>query len=167
MTEYLNRNQFLQLQTKTKALRDWLLVTVQYETGCTVSELINIKREDIHEQHIYIQQRECRVSDDLLAKLSTYVHTHNSPYLFPSRQQPKLTAKRVQQIIKKYLQELDVALTKETPHVLRYTHIAHAIQQNIPLSAIKQQTGLGEMRLSQIVSEVACSQEDAYARMFT
>lgn len=165
MIEYLDKQQLAQLQALTSELRDWLLITTQYETGCTVSELVNIKKEDIQKDAIRIDERLCKVSQNLLNKLLAYINTHNSPYVFPSRQQESLSTKRVQQIIKKHLKVLDVQ--KPTPHVLRYTHIAHAVQQSIPLHAIKAQTGLGELRLSQIVSEVHLPDEDAYTRLFS
>jgi site-specific recombinase XerD len=167
VVEYLTKKQILQLQARTRVLRDWLLVTTQYQTGCTVSELTHIKREDIREHDILIDGRVCRVSTELLQKLSRYLKNHDSPYVFVSRQQPQLTDKRVQQIIKKRLKELDPKLSKATPHVLRYSHIVHAAKQNIPLRSIMDQTGLGELRLTQILSDVLPAQENAYERMFT
>ncbi|MFT4250371.1 MAG: tyrosine-type recombinase/integrase [Candidatus Woesearchaeota archaeon] len=165
MIEYLEIDEIQQLKALTKEQRDALLIATQYETGCTVSELINIRREDLRERHIHVEDRLCRVSTTLLEQLSLYVKTHESPYVFPSRQQDRLTQKRVQQIIRKRLRALNKDLDKTSPHLLRYSHIVHAVQQNIPLQAIMQQTGLKEMRLSQIISQIQTS--TGYEEMFT
>ena len=167
MITYLNERQLEQLRNSAKNLRDWLLIVVQYETGCTVSELVLIKREDIKHNSIQVANRQCIVSTNLINKSREFLKGHSSPYLFPSRQKPYMTTKRVQQIIREYLQNLNFpGIDKHTPHLLRYTHIAHAVKQNIPFKAIQEQTGLKELRLSQIVASVTPSEQKGYGRMF-
>ena len=165
MTEYLTQQQLEELKARTKAPRDRLLIQTQYETGCTVSELVNIKREDINKHSIHVAERECRVSKQLIEELSLYVQRHQSPYVFASRQNQNLTTKRVQQIIKALVNKVDKEIQKTTPHLLRYTHIIHAAKQHIPLPAIMRQTGLAEQRISQILSQ-ALDDEDGYERLF-
>lgn len=165
MTEYLTQQQLEQLEARTKAPRDRLLIRTQYETGCTVSELVSIKREDLREHGIRVGERDCHVSQELLEELRRYAQTHRSDYLFTSRQNDSLTTKRVQQIIKQALNKLSADIEKPTPHLLRYSHIIHAAQQHIPLKDIMAQTGLAEQRLSQILSELPTDQE-AYRRLF-
>lgn len=165
MTEYLTQQQLERLQALTKVPRDRLLIRTQYETGCTVSELVEIKREDLGKDHIKVGERKSHVSKSLLEALRAYLRTHHSPYVFTSRQNNSLTTKRVQQIIKQALKRLDADLEKQTPHLLRYTHIVHAAKQRIPLKAIMDQTGLAEQRVSQILSELP-SQEEEYGRLF-
>lgn len=166
MIEYLTQQQLHQLQARTKAPRDRLLIQTQYETGCTVSELVNLKREDLKKHSILVDERECYVSEHLLEELAVYLRRHQSSYVFTSRQQHKLTTKRVQQILKELLEELDAPIQKTTPHILRYTHIVHAAKQHIPLSSIMRQTGLAEQRLSQILTQAIPEQANDYERLF-
>lgn len=166
MVEYLTQQQLQRLRELAKAPRDALLIEVQYQTGCSVSELINIKKADVASGRIRIQDRVCVVTPKLTEQLLSYAKTHKSPYVFATRQSPQLTQKRVQQIVKKYLRKLSCTLNKKTPHILRYTHIAHAIKQHIPFSAIKQQTGLGELRLSQLFSELSENDLQGYTEVF-
>ena len=154
MVEYLSQQQLKRLLDLAKAPRDSLLLRVQYETGCTVSELVGIARKDILDDRILIEHRPCFVSASLLRDLHRYLTTHQSPYLFCSRQSPQLTSKRVQQIVKKYLRRLDPDIDKKTPHLLRYTHIAHALAKRIPLKDIMGQTGLKPMRMAQLAEEL-------------
>lgn len=166
MVEYLTQKQIQQLKSLATAPRDRLLIEVQYQTGCSVSELVNIKKTDLEKRAIHIQDRSCIVSEQLLKDLSAYAATHDSPYIFATRQSPQLTCKRVQQIVKRYVRKVSPSITKKTPHILRYTHIAHAIKQRIPFAAIQQQTGLGEMRLSQLFAELSEPEHKEYRKVF-
>jgi len=143
-----------------------LLIEVQYQTGCSVSELIDIKKSDVRKDSIRILDRTCYVTSSLIDALVAFGKSHDSPFIFATRQSPQLTQKRVQQIVKKYLARLPGDIDKKTPHILRYTHIAHAIKQHIPFSAIKQQTGLGELRLSQLFSELSGKEPQDYGKVF-
>lgn len=167
MREFLTQQQLSHILDSVRSLRDWLLIRVQYETGCTVSELIHIKREDIRAGRIKTGDRTARVSTDLTRRCKEYLGTHGSDYLFPSRQSPHLTVKRIQQITKKLLKDCNIRVDKKTPHLFRYTHIIHAHEQGISMPAIMQQTGLGELRISQIINECTEPAEDEYRRMFT
>lgn len=163
---YLTTEQLDALREGTETLRDYLLIEVQFETGCTVSELASIKRDDVKSTHIKVSDRTCRVSETLLKRIQEFLKQHESRYLFPSRQQEAITCKRVQQIVKKYIKGLTPTVSKQSPHILRYTHIVHALKNNIPPPAIMKQTGLGELRISQIIAQVQSADQDSYSRMF-
>lgn len=167
MTEYLTHKQIKQLEALTKAPRDKLLIRTQYETGCTVSELVNLKREDLKNHSIHVNNRTCYVSKELLEELDHYLQRHKSRYVFTSRQNNQLTTKRVQQITKQLIQQVDSSIQKPTPHILRYSHIVHAAQQQIPLNNIMQQTGLAEQRISQVLTQALDSEDQAYTRLFS
>lgn len=152
--DILSQQQLKRLLDLAKAPRDALLIRTQYETGCTVSELTQIQRSDLNDSTITIQHRPCHVSGSLLTDLKKLTQTHTSPYVFASRQSDCLTSKRVQQIVKRYLKQLDPTLEKKTPHLLRYTHIAHALAKHIPAKAIMAQTGLQELRMAQLMQEL-------------
>ncbi len=141
------------------------MIEVQYQTGCTVSELVAIRKKDVQQGSIVVGGRHCIVSEELTRNLKDYFRSHDSAYAFPSRQTPQMVPKRVQQIVKKYLLRVDGTLEHATPQILRYTHIAHALEQHVPLPAIRAQTGLGELRLAQIADDVTQGTQDAYRRM--
>lgn len=166
MVEYLTQQQIRRLRELAKAPRDYLLIEVQYQTGCSVSELVDIKKTDVTPTFIRIQGRKCFITQTLAKQLLSYAQSHDSEYVFATRQSPQLTQKRVQQIVKGYLNKLSADIYKKTPHILRYTHIAHAIKQHIPFSAIKEQTGLGDLRLSQLFSELSEEEPQDYGRVF-
>jgi len=89
----------------TLSKRDELLIRILSEVGCTVSELVNIKVEDIKTNSMFVgeQRRKVEISTLLYEKIRKYIHTNSSEFLFSSRQSKKLNVRRVQQIIKKHL----------------------------------------------------------------
>jgi integrase len=89
----------------TLSKRDELLIKILSEIGCTVSELVNIKVEDIKTNSIFVgkQRRKVEMSTLLYEKIRKYTNTNSSEFLFSSRQSKKLNIRRVQQIIKKNL----------------------------------------------------------------
>jgi integrase len=162
--EYLTQQQLHHLLSLADAPRDRLLMQTMYQTGCTVGELVTIRATDIQERAILIHNRACQVSPQLTRELHAYCTSHASVYAFPTRQSGRMTEKRVQQLIKGYLARLGLPLRKPTPHVLRYTHVAHALEKRIPLRDIMQQTGLKEQRLAQLAASLSLS--EGYGRMF-
>jgi len=85
--------------------RDYLLIRILREVGCTVSELVNIKVEDIYTNSIIVgkQRRHIEISIGLREEIKNYLKKSSSEFLFSTRQSPKLEVRRVQQIVKKYL----------------------------------------------------------------
>ena len=99
------RNPVTSKHISTLSKRDELLIRILSEIGCTVSELVNIKVEDIKTNSIFVgeQRRKVEISALLYEKIRKYTHTNSSEFIFSSRQSKKLNVRRVQQIIKKNL----------------------------------------------------------------
>jgi integrase len=149
VTEYLSREELEQLLQAVPSQRDKLLVRLLYESGCSISELSDLRTHAIHtDGTVSFGSRKAHISSDLAQELIKQAST----YIFHTRQTPTITPKRIQQILKPHI--ASVHKGKITPHVLRYTHIVHAYQQGLPLSVISQQTGLTCVRLAQIVGEL-------------
>jgi hypothetical protein len=74
-----------------------------------------------------------------------------------------MTTKRVHQLVEKYC--VLSALPALGPQILRYTHIVHAYQKNIPIDAIQHQVGLKRSRAIEIFQELPeLDTKDAYKR---
>jgi integrase len=85
-------------------IRQRVLVRLLSESGCTASELVEIKVGDIKDKGILIGERlhsaSARLWQDLLAMLRERKDYFPSAHLFNSRQSNKLDVRRVQQITK-------------------------------------------------------------------
>lgn len=168
---YLNESQLKELFASLDSGRDQLLFLVLYETGCTVKELVHIKREHIDFENETIsfpgehskskKARVTQISPELTYQLKHFVRNKEvDEFLFSSRESERMSPRRVRQIVKAYGRN---ALQQEiTPISLRYTHIAHAISRGIPLSAIQDQVGLKNLRLSQLSKQFVKKQKRGY-----
>ena len=156
--QYLSKKEFNRLKNQIDNSRDQLLLNLLYETGCTVNELINIKVKDIHfgkkiikfpsESTKSNKSKISFISKTLTEKIKKFTEKQISSYLFVTRQSSQITTKRVRQLIQFYSQK--AGLGKINPQVIRYTHIAHALEKGIPLTVIQKQVGMERLRILQI-----------------
>ncbi|MFC1800612.1 tyrosine-type recombinase/integrase [Nanoarchaeota archaeon] len=166
--QHLLREEFNRLKYIIDCKRDQLILNILYETGCTVNELVNIKIKHINFRNRTIKfppestktnKKRFSFISPALAKQIKKFSSEQKEFLFSSRQSPQLTTKRVRQIIQSYSEA--AGLGKINPQIIRYTHIAHALERGIPLTAIKKQIGIGRLRIVQVESVKTESRESS------
>ena len=171
---YLSNAQYARLLGVISEERGRLILQVLYETGCTVNELVNIKVSDVDfEQNIIKfpsdntkthRSRVSHVSKRLIETIDNFVKP-GLLYLFSTRQSGQITTKRVRQLILAFSKR--AKLTKVTPQIIRYTHIAHALRKRIPLAAIQKQVGMERLRMVQIYEVLVPEEkENAYDKFW-
>jgi site-specific recombinase XerD len=149
VTEYLQKEELDKLIHSITNPRDRLLVRLLYESGCSVSEISELKTSAVHpDGTIHFIDRTAFISTELAQELLKQA----DQYIFHTRQTPTITPKRIQQILKPYIASIHKG--KTTPHILRYTHIVHAYKQGLQLQVISEQTGLTPIRLAQILGDM-------------
>ncbi len=158
VVESLSKRDFSRLKDQIDNDRDKLILNVLYETGCTVNELVKIKIKEIDFEKKIIKfpsastksnkPRVSYISKNLVNEITEYIKNHDSPNLLASRQSSQITTKRVRQLIQSYSQK--AGLGKINPQVIRYTHIAHALEKGITLAAVQKQVGMERLRMVQI-----------------
>ncbi len=153
MVDYLDYEEYQSFISSIERERDKLVAQFLYESGCTVSELAELKTSAIRSDGtITFSDRAATISP----QLAHTVLKQANAFAFSSRQDESITPKRLQQILKPHLAR--IRRGKVTPLVLRYTHIVHAYQQGLPLTTICKQTGLTPVRLAQILSNLPTQQ---------
>jgi integrase len=138
--------------TQVKALlnahsnkRNNLLIRVLFELGCTVSELVNIKVEDINTNSIRVgkQKRSVELSIELREEIQDYLKAFpSSGFLFSTRQSPKIDVRRVQQLVRIYV--------KHKPTELRHARIAELAKEN-GIKELKNICGLKGLKIKSIL----------------
>ena len=169
--KYLSKAEFTRLRNQIKDDRDQLILDVLYETGCTVNELVHIQIFDVDFTNGVInvrsentkshRSRKCFVSKKLV---STIKKLGKVTYILATRQSSQITTKRVRQLIQYYSKK--AKLGKINPQVIRYTHIAHALEKGIPLTAIQKQVGMERLRMVQIYEALVPEEKEGYERFF-
>lgn len=157
--------------TKQKlGLRDRALLEIMYATGMRVSEVINLKEEDIHAELKLIKvfgkgskERLVPVTDLALDWLKKYQETvreplllekgENSEFVFLNNRGQSLTRQAVWQIIKRYCKLCGI--TKDvTPHTLRHTFATHLLENGADLRVVQEILGHSDISTTQIYTNL-------------
>ncbi|WP_299525210.1 site-specific tyrosine recombinase/integron integrase [uncultured Methanobrevibacter sp.] len=141
-------------------LRDKLIVTLLYSSGLRVSELINLKINDINfnEKKMTVKGKDnnriilLNKSSILLLKKYLQKRTQQSEYLFVNKSGNQLTSRYVQLMIKKYGEESKLD-KKITPHVLRHSYATNLLKQGVNIKIIQQLLGHTNISTTQIYTQ--------------
>ncbi|MFK8046026.1 MAG: tyrosine-type recombinase/integrase [Crocinitomicaceae bacterium] len=139
--------------------RDELILELFYQTGIRLSELINLRLNQIGSNQIKVlgkrnKERIIPISDDLFILLSGYIKLRDkidpeSENLIISKSGKKLEPKFVYSKVNYYLSKV-TNLKKKSPHVLRHTFATHMLNNGASLEAIKSILGHTDLTATQV-----------------
>jgi len=144
--------------------RDRLIILMLYGTGLRVSELCNLRRDDLNLDEGFLIVRMGKGSKDrivplpveLIEEIKRYLNEREdeSPYLFVERRRKKkdkLSPKTVWYIIRKYGK---IAGVDVTPHRLRHSFATHLLERGIDIRAIQELLGHSNLSTTQVYTKV-------------
>lgn len=140
--EYLEEKQLKKIQTNITNKEHQLIFETLIQTGCTLTELTNIKKTDVQKDTIKIGERKTNISSELSKRL----RETKSEFVFYTRQSPKISDKRVFQIIKDYAKKS--GLKTASPQIIRNTYVVNALKKGISKTKISEQTGIKNLSLN-------------------
>lgn len=142
-----------------EGVRDQLIMTLFYQTGIRLSELINIKENDVGVNEIRVtgkrnKQRLIPLTPNLLNIIDLYREEKNKlfgthSYLILTDKGNKLYEKFVYRKVNSYL-SLVSSKQKKSPHILRHTFATHMLNNGADLNAIKELLGHENLAATQI-----------------
>jgi len=146
-----------------EGIRNKTIIETFYNTGIRLSELINIKNNDIdfYTKTIKVlgkrnKERIIPINHNFLKVLSDYKKNkeHNfssleNDYFFVTDKGNKLYEKFVYRIVNKYL-NLVTTIEKKSPHVLRHTFATHLLNHGADLNAIKELLGHANLSATEV-----------------
>ncbi|MBI9037039.1 MAG: tyrosine-type recombinase/integrase [Bacteroidales bacterium] len=147
-----------------EAARDRLILDIFYSTGIRLSELINLKSENIDFKKFQIKvlgkrnkERIIPFSKGINNLILNYITLKNNyfnnkitdSYLFLSKSGKKAYPKLIYRVVNKYLSKI-TTLKKLSPHVLRHTFATHMLNNGADLNAIKELLGHSNLSATQI-----------------
>ena len=149
--------------------RNKAMLETLYATGLRITELINLKFNDIDLENCYLRvigkgskERIVPLSDIAIKYLNIYINNYrsiildnkNSDYLFISNAKNKITRQGFFKIIKQ--QARICGLTKEiSPHILRHSFATHLLHHGADLRVIQELLGHSDISTTQIYTHLA------------
>lgn len=148
-------------QNTKKGLKELVILSILYDTGVRVNELINLSLDDIRLGEVSTikvlgkgnKYRTIPISDNLKILLSQYINKFNitTGILFKSNQNKKYTSNGIRYIISKYTKEINF---KVTPHTFRHSKASHLVEANVPLIYIRDILGHEHVSTTEIYAKV-------------
>ena len=148
-------------QNTKKGLKELVILSILYDTGVRVNELINLSLDDIRLGEVSTikvlgkgnKYRTIPISDNLKILLSQYISKFNitTGILFKSNQNKKYTSNGIRYIISKYTKEINI---KVTPHTFRHSKASHLVEANVPLIYIRDLLGHEHVSTTEIYAKV-------------
>ena len=149
-------------------IRDKLIIEMFYSTGIRVSELSNLKINDIDfkEKKINIlgkgsKERIVLFGDRCLNLINLYLdksrpfilNDGDSPYLFVNKRKNRLSENSIRIIIKDVLKKSGLNV-KLTPHVLRHTFATDLLNNGADLRTVQELLGHENLQTTEVYTHI-------------
>jgi len=144
-----------------KGKTEQLILSLFYNTGMRLSELINLKEKQVDEDYSQLKvlgkgnkERIIPVSKELLKEIKNYmaqkpVKLKGVAEVFVNEKGKSLYPKYVYNTVKKYL-GMVTTLKKKSPHILRHTFATHLMNNGADLNAVKELLGHSSLAATQV-----------------
>ena len=158
----LTSEEVKKLIESTQNIKHRLIIKILYGCGLRVSEVINLKKEDIdfNERLIKIRlakgrkDRFVNIPNSVFNELNNYYELVNEDFLFPSNRGGKLTTKTIQLIIKNSARRAGIKKNIH-PHTLRHSFATHLLENGTDLRIIQKLLGHSDIKTTQIYLSVS------------
>ncbi len=137
--------------------RDRLILRILYRCGLRVSELTNLKIEDINFDEGIITIRSGKGDKDRIVPIDAntldlidfYKAGAEKGYLILSERGGSLSTRQVERIVKKYAKK--AGLKKNVyPHMLRHSFAVHCLKEGMNLRTVQKMLGHSSLTTTQI-----------------
>ena len=160
----LTKQEITSLIDSTETKKSKLIIQLLYSSGIRVSELINLKKQDLdfNENAGWVRSGKGKkdrmfiLSKTLSKKLQKFIEKNPEwKYLF-SKEKP-LTARNIQKIVQKAAKKS--GMRKEVhPHTLRHSFATHLLDQGVDLRKIQFLLGHSSIATTQIYTHISQEQ---------
>ena len=162
LPEVLAAEEVRRLVDSTMNVKHKLILKLLYGCGLRVSEVVNLKKEDINfdEGLIHVRlskgrkDRFVKIPDSLKGELEGYSKLSEGAHFFMSQRGGKLTTATIQKIVKNAAKKAGIK-KRVSPHTLRHSFATHLLEQGIDLRIIQKLLGHSDIKTTQIYTQVS------------
>lgn len=157
--EIINLINVIEFEDSFFGLRDKLLITLFYQTGVRLSEIIELKEDDVRVDDIKVlgkrnKERIIPLSGKVKNLITEYrkikhLEFPNIKYFFIGDKGNKMYEKFVYRKVNYYLSMVS-SKQKRSPHILRHTFATHMLNNGADLNAIKEILGHENLSATQV-----------------
>lgn len=147
---------------KAQTHKDKAIIDLLYSSGLRVSELINIKRNDINLKANYLKctgkgnkERLLPFGDKVKYALNIYLQEENVPedgYLFIDKNSNPLSRHYIWRLVKQLSKHLGKNIT---PHTLRHSFATHMLENGADLRVVQELLGHSDISTTQIYTHIS------------
>lgn len=155
---------------KKMGIRDRAILEVMYATGMRVSELTNLRLNDLHLDVHLVQprgkgdkERIIPIGEVAESWLNLYLHSVRAPqltnkpasdFVFLNARAKQLTRQAIWQLIKKTAQAAKID-KDVTPHTMRHSFATHLLENGADLRVVQELLGHSDITTTQIYTHVS------------
>ncbi len=165
LPEVLTKEEVKKLIESADNIKSRLIISLLYSSGLRVSELVNLKVDDLNFDEKTGWVRKGKGSKDRLftlsANLAEELKEHleakgkENKYIF-SKDEP-LTTRNIQKIIKGTRQRAGVN-KRVTPHTLRHSFATHLLESGVDIRMIQTMLGHANLNTTQVYTHISSEQ---------
>jgi len=160
----LTKEEILRLFESTETLKSKLMLQLLYSSGLRVSELVNLKKEDINfsENIGWVRagkgkkDRMFVFSKKLSKKLQRFIDKHQDfDFLFSKGRH--LTTRNIQKIVQKAAKK--AGINKQVhPHSLRHSYATHLLEAGVDIRKIQILLGHASLNTTELYTHISSTQ---------
>ncbi len=163
LPEVLTKEEVKKLLNCADTKKSRLIISLIYSSGLRVSEIVNLRPQDLNfeESSGWVRKgkgskdRFFILSESLSSELKEYLKKKSNKYVF-SKEKP-LTTRNIQKIVKKVREKSGIN-KKITPHTLRHSYATHLLENGTDIRLIQSLLGHSSLNTTQIYTHVSSDQ---------
>lgn len=162
LPEVLNKEEVKSLIDGADNLKSRLIISLLYSSGLRVSELVNLKVEDLNfsDNTGWVRKgkggkdRLIGLSSLLCEELKSYMESRGAGNVYVFSREKPLTTRNIQKIIKGTRERAGIS-KKVTPHTLRHSFATHLLEGGTDIRKIQVLLGHSSLNTTQVYAHVS------------